>query len=280
MMKKEKESLKAFIIMPVSTPGESVSLYQNDSEHFNHVLEHIFVPGMAKAGFSPIRPTAKGSDIIHAEIINNLEQSDLVLCDMTCLNPNVFFEFGIRTALDRPICLVADDKTQIVPFDTQIINYHTYKSDIRPWVVESEIERLCAHIQSSIERAPDYNTLWKVFGFTTKGRSSTDIETNQEIRILQMQNKVLSMQLESAAKKTDLPTEVSVQNKPIHRCSRCNYGFTINDPYGPTDGTTFVATTHMYSRSSIPISQLGIYPPAIPERRAVQCPNCGNWDPV
>ena len=59
MMKKEKESLKAFIIMPVSTPGESVSLYQNDSEHFNHVLEHIFVPALAKAGFSPIRPSAK-----------------------------------------------------------------------------------------------------------------------------------------------------------------------------------------------------------------------------
>lgn len=262
--------------MPVSTPVESTSLYQNDSEHFTHVLEHIFVPALEKAGFSPIRPTAKGSDIIHAEIINNLEQSDLVLCDITCLNPNVFFEFGIRTALDKPICLVADDTTKTIPFDTQIINYHTYKSDIRPWIVESEIEKLCIHIQSTIERAPDYNTLWKVFGFTTKGKSSTDIETSQEIKILQMQNKVLLMQLESVAKKTELPSEVSVQNKPIHKCSRCNYGFIVNDPYGPTLGI-------MYSDLRVitnPNTQFGIYSSEIPEKRGVRCPNCGNWDPV
>lgn len=274
MTKKNNEPLKAFIIMPISTPSESHSLYQNDSEHFTHVLEHIFVPALEKAGFLPIRPTAKGADIIHAEIINNLEQADLVLCDITCLNPNVFFEFGIRTALDKPVCLVVDDTKNTIPFDTQIINYHIYKSDIRPWIVKSEIENLLVHIQSTIERAPDYNTLWKVFGLTTKGKSSTDIEISQEIKFLQMQNKMLSMQLEAVAKKSELPSEVTVQNKPIHRCSKCNYGFIVNNAYGVTSGNMNSDFTVVAN----PIVKFGLYPAEIPEKRGVQCPNCGNWD--
>ena len=53
-------------------------------------------------------PTASGSDLIHAKIIKNLETADLVLCDMSALNPNVFFEFGMRTALNKP---ALDDAT-------------------------------------------------------------------------------------------------------------------------------------------------------------------------
>jgi len=44
--------------------------------------------------------------LIHAEIIRNIENADLVLCDMSCLNPNVFFEFGIRTSLNKPVSVV------------------------------------------------------------------------------------------------------------------------------------------------------------------------------
>ena len=276
MAKKDGNPPKAFIIMPISTPEASLSLYQNDSEHFSHVLEHVFVPALEKAGFVPIPPVAKGSDIIHAEIINNLEKSDLVLCDISCLNPNVFFELGIRTALDKPVCLVADDKTNTIPFDTKIINYHTYKSDIRPWIVGTEIEKLFSHIQSSVERAPDYNTLWKVFGLTTKGKSSTDIETSQQIRFLEMQIKVLSMQLEAAANKSELPSEVAAQNKPIHKCSKCGYGFVVNNPYSPIYGGTRGSLTAYIN----PINTLGVYPTEVPEKQGVQCPNCGNWDPV
>lgn len=40
-----------------------------------------------------------------------VEEADMVLCDMSRLNANVFFELGIRTALDRPAALVKDDQT-------------------------------------------------------------------------------------------------------------------------------------------------------------------------
>ena len=135
---------KRFIIMPVSTPPEFVSDYKDDSEHFLHVMEHLFIPAIKEAGFEPIRPITQGSDIIHGHIISSLESSDLVLCDMSTKNPNVFFELGIRTALNKPICLVKDPFLKKVPFDTAPINYHEYSPDFRKWILEGEIERLAS----------------------------------------------------------------------------------------------------------------------------------------
>jgi len=115
-----------FIIMPITTPDNMVDQYEHSGgkDHFKHVLDCLFVPAVKEAGYEPIPPTTKGSDIIHAGIIQNLETADLVLCDMSSLNPNVFFEFGIRTSLNKPVCVVKDDLTKKVPFDTGIINHH------------------------------------------------------------------------------------------------------------------------------------------------------------
>src|ERR1035441_11085965 len=82
---------ECFIIMPISTPLDWVSKYSADADHFKHVLSHLFIPALEKAGYTPIPPIAKGAELIHAGIIRNIEKADLVLCDMSTLNPNVFF---------------------------------------------------------------------------------------------------------------------------------------------------------------------------------------------
>src|SRR5437879_2097507 len=95
------EQPACFVAMPVTTPGNYAEKL-GDTSHFPHVLEHLFTPALIKAGYRVIAPTSRGSQLIHAEIIKNLEQADLVLCDLSSLNANVFFELGIRTSLDRP----------------------------------------------------------------------------------------------------------------------------------------------------------------------------------
>jgi nucleoside 2-deoxyribosyltransferase len=94
-----------FIIAPITTPEERITLYQNDANHCRHVIEHLLVPAVEKAGFKPLLPIAEGSHLIHAEVIRHLREADLVLCDMSGLNANVFFEVGIRTAQNKPVCL-------------------------------------------------------------------------------------------------------------------------------------------------------------------------------
>ena len=157
-------SKSCFIIMPVTVPEIVKDRYRDGSEHFRHVLDCLLIPSVEKAGFNAIPPLARGSDLIHAEIIKQLETTDLVLCDMSALNPNVFFEFGIRTSLNKPVCVVKDDLTKHIPFDTGIINFHEYLSALEPWDLEKEITVLSDHIKTSYERSEGKNTLWKYFG--------------------------------------------------------------------------------------------------------------------
>jgi len=155
-----------FIIMPITTPDNLVDLYDEDESHFEKVLKHLFIPAVKAAGFTPIPPIAKGADIIHAEIIKKLEEADLVLCDMSIFNPNVFYELGIRTARDKPVCLVKDDTTEKIPFDTAIINCHEYKAVLKFVEIEEEIKLLKEHIYECVDGSDGTNTMWRCFGIT------------------------------------------------------------------------------------------------------------------
>jgi hypothetical protein len=157
-----------FVIMPISTPEDRLETYHDRELHFAHVLDHLFSPALKMCKLDIISPVINGSDLIHAEIIKNLEQADLVLCDISCLNPNVFFELGIRTALDRPITIVKDDHTQRIPFDTGSINTYTYDSSLMPWSLETQIPSLAEHIRSSVKGANGRNIMWRYFGLTQR----------------------------------------------------------------------------------------------------------------
>jgi hypothetical protein len=158
---------KCFIIMPISTPESLIEAY-NDPDHFTHVLQYLFRPALETIGYEVIPPTATGADIIHANIIKNLEEADLVLCDISTLNPNVFFELGIRTSLDRPAALVRDNFTLQIPFDTSSINTHTYDASLAPWSIESEVPRLANYITEVTTRADGRNSMWCIFGITQR----------------------------------------------------------------------------------------------------------------
>ncbi len=156
-----------FVAMPITTPASQVEAYGGDKEHFIHVLDHVFAPAVERAKYRLVRPIMKGADLIHAEIIRNLEEADLVLCDISSHNPNVFFELGIRTALDRPIAIVRDSLTDRLPFDTGILNTHTYDASLSVWRLQ-EIDELTNHLLLSAERAAGGNPLWKYFGLTRR----------------------------------------------------------------------------------------------------------------
>jgi len=187
-----------FVIMPLTTPEAALASYDGDHDHFIHVLDHLFIPAIEKAEFDPIKPIAKGSDLIQAEIINHLETADLVLCDISCLNPNVFFELGCRTALNKPVCYVMDEKTATIPFDTAMINHHTYQSNLRPWNMYKEITELSKHIATCAVRSKGQNSLWKNFGFKSVARTPDRDGTDEDkLEYLIMQVEALKRNSES-----------------------------------------------------------------------------------
>jgi len=86
---------------------------------------------------------------------------------MSTLNPNVFFELGIRTAANKRVCLVRDDKTPKIPFDINIVNYHTYDPSLSMVTGKEQIGLLAEHIKKVLD-AEDANPLWKRFSLTVR----------------------------------------------------------------------------------------------------------------
>lgn len=153
-----------FIAMPITTPAHLVKEYGDDPEHFRGVLDHIHVPAVEAAGFTPLRPLSRGSAVIQKDIIDNLKSADLVLMDMSALNANAFFEWGIRTALNRPVCVVRDTLTSHIPFDVNTINAHSYDWRMDPRVTTVEIPKLKQHLLDAFAESRGTNNLWHLFG--------------------------------------------------------------------------------------------------------------------
>jgi hypothetical protein len=155
-----------FVVMPITTPEHLVSRYGNDPDHFAHLLDFLIRPALVAAGFEVVEPSMRQGEFIHAEVIKNLRHCDLVLCDVSTPNANVFMELGIRTVLDRPVALIRDEFAEKVPFDIGVISHHVYRSDLVQPVVRDEIPKLSQFVKSVFEKADNKNALWQSLGAT------------------------------------------------------------------------------------------------------------------
>jgi hypothetical protein len=200
--------------MPITTPELSVPVYQGDKDHFQHVLDCLFVPAVEAAGLKPIPPIAKGADMIHVNIINQLEKAEMVLCDMSTLNANVFFELGVRTATAKPVCLVKDIATPKVPFDIGVVNYHPYSHSLDAWSLEDEIKKLADHIKSSVELSKGENMRWKTFSLQHRAQFATpDNPTQATLAMLVSQIQGLSEKLDSVEETSLAPNDYLIQRQ-------------------------------------------------------------------
>jgi nucleoside 2-deoxyribosyltransferase len=111
---------KCFIVCPI---GEENSPTRTRSDK---LLRHIITPVCEACGYETIRvDKVNHNESITEKIINYLEESDLVIADVTDVNPNVFFEIGYRKALGRHIIHLSE-KTTKLPFDIATINTFPY----------------------------------------------------------------------------------------------------------------------------------------------------------
>src|SRR5215831_17962508 len=87
----DREPKTCFVVMPITTPA-AYAEPDGDPDHFAHVLSHLFRPALENLDYEVLPPSVAGSELIHAEIVKKLEQSDLVLCDLSSLNPWILKE--------------------------------------------------------------------------------------------------------------------------------------------------------------------------------------------
>ena len=177
--------------MPLTTQSLDEMQYA-DPDHWHHVMEFLFVPALKAANYEVIRPRASGSSLIQDWIIQQLETADMVLCDLSGHNANVFFELGVRTALDKPISLVLDETT-VLPFDVGGLSSYSYQSSLPHWEMASQVDKLSKHVLESRDSCNGRNPLWRKFGLTMRAMQPDVTESASEARIELLLQKVDSL---------------------------------------------------------------------------------------
>lgn len=167
---------RCFVIMPISdTEGYSVG-------HFGRVYEHIIKPACELAGFKPIRADdIMTTNYIALDIIKNIIESDMAICDLSSRNPNVLYELGIRQAFNLPVTLIKDIRTKRV-FDIQGFRDIEYDETLRIDTVEITVQDLSEVIKNTFEnKQSEINSLVSLLGIepakvSEKKKISADTE--------------------------------------------------------------------------------------------------------
>jgi nucleoside 2-deoxyribosyltransferase len=117
-----------FVIMPIGS-GDAYDVYLN---RYTNIIKPA-VEGYQQKGarvFDAVRAdfiTKTGS--INKSVIQHIYNADLVIADLTDLNPNVFYELGVRHALRSGTILVALVGTKL-PFDVGDLRSVFYKDRV------------------------------------------------------------------------------------------------------------------------------------------------------
>jgi hypothetical protein len=157
------DQLLCGLVMPISAIDGCTS------EHWTEVNSIITdaVESIEKYNFT-VRIVSDADDIgvIQKRIVQNIYNSEIIICDVSCKNPSVMFELGMRLAFDKPTIIIKDDKTDY-SFDTGIIEHIPYPRDLRFNKIIEFKEKLTRKVIATYEehlKDPNHSTFLKNFG--------------------------------------------------------------------------------------------------------------------
>lgn len=147
-----KEQYKIGYIMPISdTEGYENGHWENVKEILNDVIEDFKSQyETIDVSYQIVSDNENDQNIIQKSIVQNIYNSDLVICDVSAKNPNVMFELGIRLAFDKKIILVKDDHTGY-NFDTSPIKHLEYAKDLNYQNIKKFKKNLLKEIDSNFK---------------------------------------------------------------------------------------------------------------------------------
>ncbi|WP_222120538.1 hypothetical protein [Marinobacter maritimus] len=189
-MAESKETKVCGIVMPIS------SIDGCAETHWSEVLE-IINEAVDDAGFEGnLVSNSDEVGIIHKRIIQNLYDNPIVVCDVSCKNPNVMFELGLRLAFDKPTIIIKDDKTSY-SFDTSAIEHLEYPRDLRFSQIVEFKQKLSAKIQATFKKSTtdeNYTTFLKHFGEFKVAKIDQKEVSGQEYILEELKNLRRSVQ--------------------------------------------------------------------------------------
>ncbi len=132
MSKPIKSKSFCFIIMPFGVKKDD----SGEEVNFDMIYEHIIrQPIEEDLKINCIRSDKiSQSGSIHKDMIESIVFARIAIVDISLLNPNVFYELGVRHALRKNITVIIRKKGTTIPFNLQgmrVIDYGTQIDDAK-----------------------------------------------------------------------------------------------------------------------------------------------------
>lgn len=203
-----------FIIMPISDSDKY------PAGHFGRVYEYIIKPACDLAGFRPIRADdVKVTNYIALDIVKQIIESDMAICDLSNQNPNVLYEVGIRQAFNLPVTFIKDIITKRI-FDIQGFRDVAYDESLRIDTVNKSISELAEVITNTYADKDTVNSLVTLLGIEPAAVKKTPISLDTELILNSI--KTLGNRIANVEKKTSF-SEVLDHTTPYETFRNIHY---------------------------------------------------------
>lgn len=167
MSKKAKKI--CFVVTPIG--GKDAPIRR----HIEGIIDHAIIPALE--GKYEVEVAHRKYDIgsINDRVINSIYDADLVVANLTTLNPNVMFELAIRYSFGKPAIVIAEQGTQL-PFD--IIDENTIFYDNDPTGAYDLKEQLIKFENNIDYNGKQYGPVYKALG---RAALYNEIESGKDV---------------------------------------------------------------------------------------------------
>lgn len=113
---------KCFVITPIGDSNTEIR------RHIDGIIDRAIFPAIGDKYEIDVAHREYEVGSINDRVIRSIFESDLVIANLTTLNPNVMFELAIRYSFGKPAIVIAEKGTQL-PFDIVDENTIFYIND-------------------------------------------------------------------------------------------------------------------------------------------------------
>ncbi len=171
--------------------GETCVVLMPFREPFDTYYATVIKPAVLAASLSPIRADSlfRPSPIM-SDLWQMIQDSTVLVADLTGKNPNVYYELGLAHAIGKPVVLISESMDD-VPFDLQSLRIVTYDKNNPTWgsYLKADIEAsLRETLEDPIDSVPSM--------FRKKVESQAPAESETVLRLEALEREVRALRRE------------------------------------------------------------------------------------
>lgn len=157
IISEKSEKKKCFVITPIGNDDSEIR------RHIEGIIDQVIVPALDAKYEIEVAHRKYEIGSINDRVIRSIYESDLVIANLTKLNPNVMFELAIRYSFGKPAIVIAEKNT-ILPFDITDERTIFYVNDPKgAFDLKEEIIRFEANINYNKQNyGPVYKSISKI----------------------------------------------------------------------------------------------------------------------